>query len=600
MRGPTPGAQRGVALILVMMVMFAASSFVVLRALNVAAARESNQRLVTQQALAEARRALIGYAAGYADGEHAATKGPGFLPCPDLGGGTPGVPASNCLTTAGRETGRLPYHTLGLTELRDGSGAPLWYAVSERFRAPATTQLNPDTPAALSVDARDELVAVIIAPGAALPGQVRDAAGAHVAADWLEGENASVGDARFSAQLSATGNDTVLAITRGELLEAAQKVVLAEVGHALEAYHRDPDGDDVDGADPNCAPAVPACDDAMPWLAPRTTTTSQGVVGLGADALARLPITTLGQAADAAFVAAWSIPTAGVYSPSGAEAPSEACLRDSDCTQDFQVGGGTQPYVFKSPANGSGVASWSVGSCTVDRAADAPHGLTLACTTSFAFNVGARALRRSYRFEFESNLRLFPPTASARRTLRVDAQDSWPGGRPASITITDSEGATTLGTARLRFDTLAAGETMLVRNVPFELEALDADKLVPAAESPGALPPWFVAQGWPQHVFAQYDASLAPAAVAPPCAVGSCFTLRLRRAGEAAFVDQTGVAGVVLTGGPALTATAPPQTRPSAALADYLEGDNATLGTTRFERRPRADDFNDQLRELTP
>ncbi|MGE0859561.1 MAG: hypothetical protein AB7P42_10680 [Gammaproteobacteria bacterium] len=600
MRGPTPGAQRGVALILVMMVMFAASSFVVLRALNVAAARESNQRLVTQQALAEARRALIGYAAGYADGEHAATKGPGFLPCPDLGGGTPGVPASNCLTTAGRETGRLPYHTLGLTELRDGSGAPLWYAVSERFRAPATTQLNPDTPAALSVDARDELVAVIIAPGAALPGQVRDAAGAHVAADWLEGENASVGDARFSAQLSATGNDTVLAITRGELLEAAQKVVLAEVGHALEAYHRDPDGDDVDGADPNCAPAVPACDDAMPWLAPRTTTTWQGVVGLGADALARLPITTLGQAADAAFVAAWSIPTAGVYSPSGAEAPSEACLRDSDCTQDFQVGGGTQPYVFKSPANGSGVASWSVGSCTVDRAADAPHGLTLACTTSFAFNVGARALRRSYRFEFESNLRLFPPTASARRTLRVDAQDSWPGGRPASITITDSEGATTLGTARLRFDTLAAGETMLVRNVPFELEALDADKLVPAAESPGALPPWFVAQGWPQHVFAQYDASLAPAAVAPPCAVGSCFTLRLRRAGEAAFVDQTGVAGVVLTGGPALTATAPPQTRPSAALADYLEGDNATLGTTRFERRPRADDFNDQLRELTP
>lgn len=597
-RGPSPRAQRGVALILVMMVMFAASSFVVLRALNVAATRESAQRLVTQQALAEARRALIGYAAGYADGEHAATKGPGFLPCPDRGGGTPGVPASNCLTSAGRETGRLPYHTLGLTELRDGSGAPLWYAVSERFRAPATTPLNPDTPAALSIDGRDQLVAVIIAPGAALPGQVRDSAGAHAPADWLEGENASVGDGRFTAGVPSTGNDTVLAITRGELLEAVQKVVLAEVGHALEAYHRDPDGDDVDGADPNCAPAAPACDDAMPWLAPHTTTTWQGVVGVGADALARLPITTLGQAAAAAFSAAWSIPTAGVYSASGTEPPIEDCLRGSDCTQSYVVGGVAQPYIFKSPVNGSGVASWSVGSCTVDRAVDEPHGLTLACTTSFTFNVGTRALRRSYRFEFDSNLRLFPPTVSARRTLRVDAQDSWPGGRAATITITDTEGATTLGTARLRFDTLAAGETVLVRNVPFELEALDADKLVPAAESPGALPPWFVAQGWPQHVFVRYDASLAPAATAPPCAVGGCFTLRLRRAGEAGFVDQSGVAGVVLTGGPALTT--PSQTRPSTALADYLEGDNATLGTTRFERRPRAEDFNDQLRELTP
>ncbi len=255
-RGPSLRAQRGVALILVMMVMFAASSFVVLRALSVAATRESAQRLVTQQALAEARRALIGYAAGYADGEHAATKGPGFLPCPDRGGGTPGVPESNCLTSAARETGRLPYHTLGLTELRDGSGAPLWYAVSERFRAPATTPLNPDTPAALSIDARDELVAVIIAPGAALPGQVRTAAGAYVPADWLEGENASAGDGRFTAQVSATANDSVLAITRGELLEVVQKVVLAEVGHALEAHYRDPDGDDVDGADPNCAPAA--------------------------------------------------------------------------------------------------------------------------------------------------------------------------------------------------------------------------------------------------------------------------------------------------------------------------------------------------------
>ena len=82
-REPTSDMQRrrqgGVALILVLMVAVTASAFVILHALNTQTARETGQRLSTVEALAQARRALIGYAVGYADGEHTASKGPGRL-----------------------------------------------------------------------------------------------------------------------------------------------------------------------------------------------------------------------------------------------------------------------------------------------------------------------------------------------------------------------------------------------------------------------------------------------------------------------------------------------------------------------------------------
>ena len=73
------------------------------------------------RALATAAAALIGYAA--ADDNR-----PGSLPCPDTdnNGSSQLYAGSFCPS----EIGRLPWRTLGLPDLRDGSGERLWYAVS--------------------------------------------------------------------------------------------------------------------------------------------------------------------------------------------------------------------------------------------------------------------------------------------------------------------------------------------------------------------------------------------------------------------------------------------------------------------------------------
>jgi type II secretory pathway pseudopilin PulG len=219
----TPRRQRGVALILVLMLVVTASAFVMLSALNNRASRETAQRLVTAEALGQARRALIGYAVGYADGVHTPDKGPGRLPCPDLlGGSDPGVAEStgDCRAASDRETGLLPYRTLGLTTLADGSGAPLWYAVSENFRSMVTTPVNSDDGGCLQCrrhrrrGGRDHRAR----RGAERPGAHRSA-NAYTAGRVAGGrQRQTLGDNRYTRLASAANNDTVMVITRGELM----------------------------------------------------------------------------------------------------------------------------------------------------------------------------------------------------------------------------------------------------------------------------------------------------------------------------------------------------------------------------------------------
>ncbi|MCA8967310.1 MAG: hypothetical protein KDC48_20685, partial [Planctomycetes bacterium] len=116
----------------------------------------------TRAALAEAREALLGYAAAYPDRVNAAF-GPGYLPCPARDGR--GVASPACAQATGSTRGRLPWHTLRTNDLRDASGAGLWYALSESHRYnPKTEPLNAATAVALEVDGVPA-VAVVIAPG---------------------------------------------------------------------------------------------------------------------------------------------------------------------------------------------------------------------------------------------------------------------------------------------------------------------------------------------------------------------------------------------------------------------------------------------------
>ena len=125
--------QAGMALVLV--ALFLVAVLVSLAALGRNGLAASAQRdRITERALAQAREALIAYAA---ERPIDAAVGPGYLPCPDAD--DDGWAEATCCSRSGHlgqaeRLGRLPWKTLGLPDLRDGSGERLWYAVSTRHK----------------------------------------------------------------------------------------------------------------------------------------------------------------------------------------------------------------------------------------------------------------------------------------------------------------------------------------------------------------------------------------------------------------------------------------------------------------------------------
>ena len=190
--------QRGAVLLVATLLVLVAMGFVVALQLAVPAS-EAARRRTTEAALAEAREALLAYAADRAIDD---IVGPGYLPCPDLD--DDGWAESACGSLDGatgqeQRLGRLPWKTLGLADLRDGDGERLWYAVSTKYKgllncaaSAACVDMSPDV-ALGTITVRDAsgarlhdgtiaepyrareggAVAVVLAPGAALPGQVR-------------------------------------------------------------------------------------------------------------------------------------------------------------------------------------------------------------------------------------------------------------------------------------------------------------------------------------------------------------------------------------------------------------------------------------------
>jgi hypothetical protein len=272
-------AQRGVVLLALVLVLMVASSYVLIANLNTPQQRETERAIETQRALRMARDALLNYAVTYPDLNDRDDRGPGYLPCPDQGPNTTpspvpttyedslndGTQESNCSESTGSALGRLPLKDIGLADLRDGAGERLWYAVSENFQYNQEDGylINSEVPSGtIRVDSDEDIVAVIIAPGEALESQTArrgtDETTALLARDlytvagqYLEGDNALVGTGNavyVTDYESGDFNDTVLAITRAELMEVVEQRVVNEVRGLLETY-RD-------------------SYDAFPWVAP--------------------------------------------------------------------------------------------------------------------------------------------------------------------------------------------------------------------------------------------------------------------------------------------------------------------------------------------
>lgn len=276
----TPARQRGIALLILLAIVGMAVIFALVSGLNKSAndlARARDQK--TYAALAQAKAALIAYAVAYKDThDNPGTSTyyvPGYLPCPDLGPGNnvEGVADTSCGATLVSAIGKLPWKTLGLDTLRDGSGECLWYAVSGTYKnspngvsgsTTSSNMMNWDTNGQFDVmdtngtsfltgsTADTNAVAVIFAPGSSLSGQDRTTpagwlsptnqvpacGGNYTASAYLDTANginnstlvtpsspANVADTSvfIAGSASSTFNDKLVYITRADIWNAIKK-----------------------------------------------------------------------------------------------------------------------------------------------------------------------------------------------------------------------------------------------------------------------------------------------------------------------------------------------------------------------------------------
>ena len=269
-RHPAGAKQRGAALMVMLVIMVMGIAAVLVSSLSSSALQIERDK-ITADALAKAKEALIGFSTSV--NLFSGSARPGDLPCPDTNNdGSANTPCS------GNAIGRLPWKTLGLSDLRDGNGERLWYAVSANFKNSPRTNcpspgqagcLNSDTVGTITVRSSDGNViydatqgtgvaAIIIAPGDVLQRQDglqqnRSSAGINTASNYLDiangRDNASFTDNTTNGFIQgrvkdSNGNiiinDQLLVITQDNIMQAIQKRIAAEVKQCLNEYATDP------------------------------------------------------------------------------------------------------------------------------------------------------------------------------------------------------------------------------------------------------------------------------------------------------------------------------------------------------------------------
>jgi hypothetical protein len=241
-------SQHGTALLVMMLIVVVGIATILLTTFNSSALHLSRQQQ-TAVALALAKEALIGRAVSDASL-------PGSLPCPDNNDdGSADLLSGNDCTNY---LGRLPWKTLGLTDVRDGDGEHLWYALSRNFRDDNSNHINSDTSGTLNISGAQpasNVIAIVFAAGNALPNQNRSATqtalcaatNSSIVASWcannyLENSNANLSKATalnpnyFSAEATNNFNDQLIFITHDELLPPLEHRLAREAKHCLDDY----------------------------------------------------------------------------------------------------------------------------------------------------------------------------------------------------------------------------------------------------------------------------------------------------------------------------------------------------------------------------
>ncbi len=277
LRGGVSSLQRGFAMIALLALAALIASFLIASALSLTSAGISNEREDrSMRALRQAKAALIAYAANeqWQAYKSQATDQPGALPCPDIvHDGTEAEEGDSDCVAAGFSNatnliGRIPWKTLGIDDPRDASGERLWYALAHNFRKlSGTTVINSDTQACdtpacnagesqLTVTgtaAASNVVAIVFAPGQALDlrqigGPLQNRPANHADSAYNDPinylENFSLGDgSHYTFTTNAipvdTFNDRLLVITQAELMSAVEPVVAARIERTVKPFLQD-------------------------------------------------------------------------------------------------------------------------------------------------------------------------------------------------------------------------------------------------------------------------------------------------------------------------------------------------------------------------
>ena len=560
-----PPRESGVVLLAFLLVFIVGTTFMLVVGLNESVSRVDQQEQ-TALALAEAKATLLVYAASYPDNVNPAS-GPGYLPCPDVT--NDGEPRAACALATNSHVGRFPWKYLNTADLRDGSGARLWYALSDNFRySLQLSPLNSDTPGQLVVDGNADIVAVIYAPGAPVAGQAGRAAAPNDRTNYLEDDNADA-DVTFVTQAAGDFNDRAMIITRAELMQAVERRVLGEAATILNNYWQDPDRDAVPGPP------------AFPWLSPFADPTASTFDGVAGTVEGHLPIHLAGELITTPYQATWSLPTA-VTTPGGAFPPDVNCVVDNTCFGLNDAFWGIPMPAVVSAANAT--CNWTsrdVVNCTATTPLLAPWV-------------------RQYWFTFNDPsviATLSPPTTVNPRMRNFNLTSPFAAALPSAIVVIDWQpGVSIAGWSTLDITTGTAGNFNLV-NVPYELDV-----------NQNEIPPWFTLNNWHHHVYIGYEARPLPATVPGDlsvCVAGAdCLTVCTSGANcpaDAAPPLITNARALAITAG--MTLAGEDRSPAGGSLADYFDGENSiveVLPPSIFDNQNRGPLFNDQIRVVLP
>jgi len=490
---------------------------------------DNDQR--TQQALREAKAALIAYAASKAWTGSSATDQPGSLPCPAAN--EDGAAIGSCSSAATR-IGRLPWKTIGASKLYDGSGNVLWYALSANFlNVPASTIINSDTTGTLTLTGTNpasNLVAVIIAPGSPVGGQIRS--GSSAVGTYLEGSNASNTDIFVTASIASDSfNDQIIAVTQADLMAVVEPAIAARIERDIKPY--------LTAYATQWSGVYP-----FPATFPQGNSAQSAYSGSTSATYGLLPIT------DSASYA-WSTGSESV-SLLGGKAASVSGL---SCSTVSATGARRCSFTINPLNLGGNSANW--GPCT-----DSGGTKYRYCIDTPVLSLNVNVNTNAGRTFAE------PPKASAVSSNRT------PITSPSLTGSLSSTGAGTLN-YQATYGYVRYSTSSFTRTIRFDVPVVTASN-VSSSTDPDA--GWFIAQRWYRQTYYAVSPGHLPGGGASCTAGETCLTVNELPSNYPIKNDKR---AILVFMGRALNNSA----RPSSTLSDYLEGENATPADNIFVHR---------------